>query len=89
MILVYVIDEEYVKISEMVIKVFKVIDGLGFVRVDFFLIVDGEVLINEVNIMSGFIFFSMFLLFWKEVGVEYVDLIEQFVEFVKECYVEK
>lgn len=73
----------------LVIKVFKVIDGSGFVCVDFFLILEGKFIINEVNIMFGFIFFSMFLLLWKYVGVEYSDLIEKFVLLVIECYIEK
>lgn len=57
------------------------------VCVDVFLMVDNEVVINEINMLSGFINISMYLKFWQVSGLGYIDLISCLIELVLECYV--
>jgi len=82
-------EDEYETMRSMAVKAFQAIDGSGLVRADFFLTNEGRVLINEVNTMPGFTPFSMFLLLWKQSGVEYAELIEKLVALAIDRHEEK
>ncbi len=71
-------------------KAYKVIDGSGFSRVDFFLDEEtGEIYLNEINTIPGFTEFSMFPLLWGASGVAYSDLIERILDLGYERYYAK
>ncbi|RSK33336.1 D-alanine--D-alanine ligase [Bhargavaea beijingensis] len=68
---------------------FKVLDCSGLVRADFFLTMEGDVLINEVNTMPGFTPTSMFPLLWQNSGLPYPELLEELIRLALERYQEK
>jgi D-alanine-D-alanine ligase len=51
----------------------------GLARVDFFVTVDGQVVVNEVNTMPGFTPISMFPRMWAASGVDYPELIDRLI----------
>lgn len=52
----------------------------GLARVDFFLMPDGSLVVNELNTMPGFTPLSMFPRMWAAMGVEYGDLIDRLLQ---------
>lgn len=79
----------YAELVESAKKAFKILDCSGLVRADFFVTVDNDILINEVNTLPGFTPFSMFPLLWENTGMAYPDLIEKLIELAIERYEEK
>ena len=75
--------------SDMAKRAFKILDGSGLVRADFFVTADDEVLINEVNTMPGFTPFSMYPLLWQNTGLSYPELINQLITLALERHTEK
>ncbi|GEK33194.1 D-alanine--D-alanine ligase [Kurthia sibirica] len=75
--------------SDMAIRAFKVLDGSGLVRADFFVTADEEVLINEVNTLPGFTPMSMYPILWGNTGLAYSDLIEELINLAIERFEEK
>ena len=75
--------------SDMAKRAFKILDGSGLVRADFFVTADDEVLINEVNTMPGFTPFSMYPLLWQNTGVSYPQLINHLITLALERHAEK
>ena len=49
----------------------------GLARVDFFLLPDGRVVVNEINTMPGFTPASMFPRMWAATGVDYPELVDR------------
>ena len=76
-------------ISDMAKRAFKILDGAGLVRADFFVTADNEVFINEVNSLPGFTPFSMYPLLWEKSGLGYSDLINELIAFAEARYAEK
>lgn len=60
-------------------RAFVALDVEGLARVDFFVLPDGSVLVNEVETMPGFTSTSMFPLLWQYVGVSYPELVDRLV----------
>jgi D-alanine-D-alanine ligase len=52
--------------------------------VDFFVLADGSVVVNEVETMPGFTATSMFPLLWQESGLGYPQLVERLVRLATE-----
>lgn len=77
------------EMEDMAIRAFKVLDGAGLVRADFFVTDQDEVLINEVNTMPGFTPTSMFPLLWQKTGVPYSELIDELIDLAFERHAEK
>lgn len=77
------------KMSDMAIRAFKVLDGSGLVRADFFVTAEDEVLINEVNTLPGFTPVSMYPILWKNTGLSYSDLLEELINLAIERFEEK
>ncbi len=71
------------RIRTLAVKAFRVIDGNGLSRVDFFLSNDGEIFLNEINTMPGFTNISMYPKLWQASGVEYGDLIDRLIKISK------
>lgn len=67
-------------------RAFKILDGSGLVRADFFVTANNEVYINEVNTMPGFTPVSMYPLLWQHTNVNYPELINRLIELAIERY---
>jgi len=75
------LDEDTTKrIQELAVKVFQTLCCEGLSRVDFFLKVNGEVIVNEINTMPGFTKISMYPKMWEASGISYTDLITKLIE---------
>jgi D-alanine-D-alanine ligase len=61
-------------------EAFEALSCEGLARVDFFLLADGRVVINEINTMPGFTPTSMFPRMWAESGVPYGDLVDRLLQ---------
>ena len=58
---------------------FKAIDGSGLARCDFFVLDDGEVLVNELNTIPGFTQTSVFAKLFEADGIAYPELCDRLV----------
>ncbi|MFL6109453.1 MAG: D-alanine--D-alanine ligase family protein [Marmoricola sp.] len=61
------------------VEAFRALDVEGLARVDFFLMPDGRVVVNEVETMPGFTATSMFPRMWAASGVDYPQLVDRLV----------
>ena len=63
------LDEEIAaQMRELAVRAFEALDVEGLARVDFFVMPDDRVVVNEVETMPGFTATSMFPLLWQAVG---------------------
>jgi D-alanine-D-alanine ligase len=65
------------RVREQALVAFESISCEGLARVDFFLLPDGELIVNEINTMPGFTPTSMFPRLWAGQGVDYPELVER------------
>jgi D-alanine-D-alanine ligase len=70
------------EIQQLALDAFALIDGRGIARVDFFLLENGEVILNEINTMPGFTATSMYPRLWAATGVSYPQVITELIELV-------
>jgi D-alanine-D-alanine ligase len=68
------------RVQELAAAAFLALDVEGLARVDFFLLPEGEVIVNEVETMPGFTATSMFPLLWQQSGLTYPELVERLVQ---------
>lgn len=69
------------KIQDYTKKLFTILGGRGFARVDFFYETDTKkVYLNEINTIPGFTNISMFPKLFQESGIPYQDLITTLIE---------
>lgn len=66
--------------QELALRAFRAIDGAGMSRVDFFLLPDGSLVIDEINTIPGFTPASMYPRLWQAKGVGYSELITRLVD---------
>jgi D-alanine-D-alanine ligase len=59
---------------------FEALSCEGLARVDFFLLADGTLAVNEINTMPGFTPTSMFPRMWAASGLEYPDLVDRLIQ---------
>ncbi len=77
-------------VRRMALEAFRVIDGAGMARVDFFLErPTGRILINEVNTIPGFTAISMYPKLWEASGLCFRDLITRLIELALERHKEQ
>jgi D-alanine-D-alanine ligase len=62
------------------VSAFEALECEGLARVDFFLLADGSLVINEINTMPGFTPSSMFPRMWVEAGMTYAELVDHLVQ---------
>lgn len=67
------------KIRAIAIDAFKIINGEGLARVDFFL-KENTIYINEINTIPGFTKYSMYPKLWEASGISYQSLIDNLIE---------
>lgn len=62
---------------EMAVRAFEAVSGEGLARVDFFLMPDGRLVVNELNTMPGFTPTSMYPQLWAHAGLSYPQLVDR------------
>ena len=76
------------EISERVraeaVKAYSALGCTGLSRVDFFLLENGDICLNEINTLPGFTSISMFPKLFGQVGVPYSELIDRLIEYAEE-----
>jgi D-alanine-D-alanine ligase len=72
------------RVEELARLAFEALDVEGLARVDFFVMEEGRVVVNEVETMPGFTSTSMFPLLWQESGLSYPELVERLVRLATE-----
>ena len=68
------------RVRELAVSAFEAVSCEGLARVDFFLLADGRVVVNEINTMPGFTPTSMFPQMWAAAGLAYPDLVERLLQ---------
>lgn len=72
------LDEETTqRMQDLAAAAFRAAGCEGLARVDFFLMPDGSLVINELNTMPGFTPLSMFPQMWAATGVPYPELVDR------------
>lgn len=77
------------RIQRMAVKAYQAIDGSGLSRVDFFLLKDGGLLVNEINTLPGLTDVSGFPKMWEASGIPFPRVIDQLIEFAIERHRER
>ena len=77
-------DEANARVRELAARVFRAIDGSGLARCDFFVLDDGEVLVNELNTIPGFTSTSVFAKLFEADGIAYQELCDLLVHYALE-----
>ncbi|WP_432039078.1 D-alanine--D-alanine ligase family protein [Streptomyces cucumeris] len=73
-------EEETRRVQELAVRAFDAVSCEGLVRADFFLLENGEFVINEVNTMPGFTPISMYPRMWQQSGVGYPELVDRLIQ---------
>ncbi|MFQ5995974.1 MAG: D-alanine--D-alanine ligase A, partial [Acidiferrobacterales bacterium] len=68
------------QVQELAIKAFTTLCCEGMARVDFFVTVDDEVYVNELNSIPGFTKISMYPKLWEASGIGYAELIDRLIQ---------
>ena len=72
-------DELHQRTGELALRAFAATGCEGLARVDFFIVGDSQIVVNEVNTMPGFTPISMYPRMWEESGVPYDELVDSLV----------
>jgi D-alanine-D-alanine ligase len=68
------------RIQELSVQAFEALSCEGLARVDFFVLPDQRVVINEINTMPGFTPSSMFPRMWAASGMDYQELVDHLIQ---------
>jgi D-alanine-D-alanine ligase len=68
------------RVQELSVEAFEALSCEGLARVDFFLLPDDSVVINEINTMPGFTPSSMFPRLWAATGLDYPALVDRLIQ---------
>jgi D-alanine-D-alanine ligase len=77
-------DEGVARVRELAAEVYALCGCTGLARCDFFVLDDGEVLVNELNTIPGFTETSVFAKLFEESGLDYPQLCERLVDLALE-----
>jgi len=72
--------ETATELRELAVRAFEAIGGEGLARVDFFVMPDGSLVVNEINTMPGFTPTSMYPRMWAATGVDYPALVDRLIQ---------
>jgi D-alanine-D-alanine ligase len=72
------------ELRAMAVRAFEALSCEGLARVDFFVMPDGSLVINELNTMPGFTPTSMYPQMWAESGVSYPELVDRLITLALE-----
>jgi D-alanine-D-alanine ligase len=73
-------DELTAQVQDLSVRAFEALSCEGLARVDFFVLHDDRVVVNEINTMPGFTPTSMFPRMWAESGLDYPALVDRLIE---------
>ncbi|WP_185994993.1 D-alanine--D-alanine ligase family protein [Nocardioides campestrisoli] len=73
-------DEVTRQMQELSVRAFDAVGGEGLARVDFFVMPDGRLVVNELNTMPGFTPMSMYPRMWQAAGLDYAQLVDRLVQ---------
>jgi D-alanine-D-alanine ligase len=73
-------DDVASELREMAARAFVAIGCEGLARVDFFVMPDGSLVVNEINTMPGFTPTSMYPRMWAAEGVDYPALVDRLIQ---------
>ncbi|WP_210648673.1 D-alanine--D-alanine ligase family protein [Nocardioides sp. SYSU D00065] len=68
------------ELRAMAVRAFEALSCEGLARVDFFVLPDGSLVINELNTMPGFTPTSMYPQMWAASGMSYPELVDRLVQ---------
>jgi len=74
------------EIKSIAVKAFKVLGCFGLARVDFFLVEDSKIIINELNTIPGFTQISMYPKLWEVSGIPQHELVGRRIEIAVERF---
>lgn len=69
-----------IKVQELAIKIYKIVNCTGLARVDFLLDKKFNIFINEINTLPGFTPVSMYPKLWEITELNYKNLISKLIE---------
>jgi D-alanine-D-alanine ligase len=73
-------DATAAELRELAVRAFEAIGAEGLARVDFFVMPDGSLVVNEINTMPGFTPTSMYPRMWAATGVDYPALVDRLIK---------
>ncbi len=76
----HISNEKSREIQEIAVKAYQAMGCKGLSRVDFFLTVQGEVILNEINTMPGFTPISMYPKLMEDLGMSPSYLVDKLIE---------
>jgi D-alanine-D-alanine ligase len=68
------------RVRALAAQAFEAVGCEGLARVDFFVLPDGSLVVNEINTMPGFTPTSMFPQMWAASGVDYPSLVDRLIQ---------
>ena len=68
------------RVRQLSVQAFEAVSCEGLARVDFFVLPDERVVVNEINTMPGFTPSSMFPRMWAASGLEYPQLVDRLIQ---------
>ena len=68
------------RVQELSVQAFEALSCEGLARVDFFVLPDESVVLNEINTMPGFTPTSMFPRMWAASGLDYPSLVDRLLQ---------
>jgi D-alanine--D-alanine ligase len=77
-------EETALKIRELSVRIFRLLDCRGLARVDFFVRSNGDIVFNEVNTLPGFTKISMYPKLLVAFGMRYSELITALLDLAVE-----
>ncbi|HEY7400331.1 MAG TPA: D-alanine--D-alanine ligase family protein [Actinomycetota bacterium] len=77
------------EVQRMAVAAFRAVECSGMARVDFFLMGEDELFLNEINTIPGFTSISMYPKLWEASGLGYADLVERLLELAVERHRER
>jgi D-alanine-D-alanine ligase len=77
------------EVQRMAVAAFRAVECSGMARVDFFLMGEDELSLNEINTIPGFTSISMYPKLWEASGLGYADLVERLLELAVERHGER
>lgn len=79
-------EEMVEKLQDYAARAFRVLDGSGLSRCDFFVTKSNAIYINEVNTLPGFTTISMFPMLWEATGKTYAGILDELIDLALERY---
>ncbi len=79
-------DDKISRMRKMACDAFTACGCEGLARVDFFVMEDGTMIINEINTLPGFTEVSMYPKMWDATGIGYSELLDILIELGMERY---